>query len=88
VLSFGHEVGLDVAIDHFPRDIIFGNIDPTVLQYESSNKIYERSRAALVKGKKAPGGFVFGPGCDIPLMTPPQNLQAMTRAVEDHGRYW
>jgi uroporphyrinogen decarboxylase len=87
VLSFGHEVDLDAAIKRFPRDIIFGNIDPTVLQYESSNKIYERSRIALEKGKKAPGGFVLGTGCDIPLMTPPQNLHAMTKAVEEYGRY-
>jgi uroporphyrinogen decarboxylase len=85
VLSFGHEVDLDAAIKHFPRDIIFGNIDPTVLLYESSDQIYERSRIALEKGKKAPAGFVLGPGCDIPLMTPPQNLHAMTQAVEDHG---
>jgi uroporphyrinogen decarboxylase len=85
VLSFGHEVDLDAAIKHFPRDIIFGNIDPTVLLYESSNQIYERSRIALEKGKKAPAGFVLGPGCDIPLLTPPQNLHAMTQAVEDHG---
>ena len=87
VLSFGHEVDLDAAIMHFPRDIIFGNIDPTALQYESANKIYDRSRIAIEKGKKAPGGFVLGPGCDIPLMTPPQNLHAMTKAVEDHGLY-
>ena len=85
VLSFGHEVDLDTAIQYFPRDIILGNIDPTALQYESADQIYKRSRIALEKGKKAPAGFVLGPGCDIPLMTPPQNLDAMTRARLDHG---
>jgi uroporphyrinogen decarboxylase len=87
VLSFGYEVDLETAVQHFPRDIIFGNIDPTALQYESEEQIYERSRIALEKGKKASAGFVLGPGCDIPLMTPPQNLHAMTRAVQDHGLY-
>lgn len=87
VLSWGHEVDLDAAIHHFPRDIIFGNIDPTALQYESADQIYERCRIALEKGKKAPAGFVLAPGCDIPLMTPPQNIDAMTRAVKDHGCY-
>ena len=87
VLSFGHEVDLGAAIQYFPRDIIFGNIDPTTLQYESEDQIYERSRIALEKGGKAPAGFVLGPGCDIPLMTPPQNLHAMTRAAQDHGSY-
>jgi uroporphyrinogen decarboxylase len=43
VPSFGHEVELDAATTNFSGDIIFGNIDPTALQYESSNKIYERS---------------------------------------------
>jgi uroporphyrinogen decarboxylase len=87
VLSFGHEVNLESAIRHFPRDIILGNIDPTSLQYESESQIYEQSRIALEKGKNAPAGFVLGPGCDIPLMTPPQNLHAMTRAAQDHGSY-
>jgi uroporphyrinogen decarboxylase len=87
VLSFGHEVDLERAIQYFPRDIIFGNIDPTTLKYESEDQIYERSRIALEKGEKTPAGFVLGPGCDIPLMTPPQNLHAMTRAAKDHGSY-
>ena len=87
VLSFGHEVDLETAIQYFPRDIIFGNIDPTTLQYESEDQIYDRSRIALEKGEKASAGFVLGPGCDIPLMTPPQNLHAMTRAAQDHGSY-
>ncbi len=87
VLSFGHEVDLEIAIQYFPRDIIFGNIDSTTLQYESEGQIYDRSRIALEKGEKASAGFVLGPGCDIPLETPPQNLHAMTRAAQDHGSY-
>jgi uroporphyrinogen decarboxylase len=87
VLSFGHEVDIDAAAKHFQRDIIFGNINPVVLQYGSPEQIYELSRAAIAKGKRAPGGFVLAPGCDIPVMTPSGNLHAMTKAINDYGWY-
>jgi uroporphyrinogen decarboxylase len=53
----------------------------------SPEQIYELSRAAIAKGKRAPGGFVLAPGCDIPVMTPSGNLHAMTKAINDYGWY-
>ena len=87
VLSFGPEVDLEIAAKHFPEDIIYGNIDPTVIQFGASRQIYELTRFAIEKGKQAPGGFILGPGCNIPAMTPPGNLYAMTEAVQDFGWY-
>lgn len=85
-MSIGfNTVGTGGTVAEAYNDPDIGNIDPTILLDESSNQIFERSRIALEKGKRAPGGFVLGPGCDIPLMTPSQNLHAMTKAVEDHG---
>jgi uroporphyrinogen decarboxylase len=87
ILSFGHEVDIDVAAGLFPEDIIFGNIDPTVIQTGTQEKVYERSRDAIQKGMKAPGGFILGPGCGLPPRAPPINVFAMTRAVNDFGWY-
>jgi uroporphyrinogen decarboxylase len=87
VLSFGHEVDLDVAAKYFPQDIIYGNIEPAVIQTGSPEDIYRLCRVAIEKGKKAPGGFVLGPSCGFPISPPPVNVYAMTKAVHDFGWY-
>jgi uroporphyrinogen decarboxylase len=87
VLSFGHEVDLEVAGRTFPEDIIFGNIEPAVIQTGTPQKIYEICKTAVHKGKKAPGGFILGPGCGLPATAPPVNVYAMTKAVHDFGWY-
>ena len=86
VLSFGHEVDLEVAGKNFPKDIIFGNIELDAIETGTPQQVYELSRTALEKGKNLPGGFVLGPGCHI-LAAPPVNVFAMTKAVNDFGWY-
>ncbi len=87
VLSFGHEVDIDIAAKHFPEDIIFGNIEPAVIQMGSPGQIYDLCRDAIEKGKKCPGGFILGPGCGLPVAAPPVKVYAMTKAVNDFGWY-
>ncbi len=87
VLSFGHEVDLEVAARHFPEDIIFGNIEPVIFQIGTPEQVYDLCREAIQKGKMAPGGFILGPGCGLPPFAPPVNVYAMTKAVVDFGWY-
>ena len=87
ILSFGHEVDLHDAAEYFPRDIIFGNIEPAVFQEGTPQEVYDLCRIAIEKGKKAPGGFMLAPGCGMPVAATPVNVFAMTRAVNDFGWY-
>jgi uroporphyrinogen decarboxylase len=87
ILSFGHEVDLESAAGHFPEDIIFGNIEPAVIQTGTPRDVYDLAVTAIEKGKKAPGGFVLSAGCELPVATPPINLYAITKAVHDTGWY-
>ena len=87
ILSFGHEVDLEVAGKYFPQDIIYGNIEPAIMQEGSYQEVYELCRVAIEKGRKAEGGFIIGPGCDMPAAMPPLNAFAMTKAVNDFGWY-
>ena len=87
ILSFGHEVDLEAAAHYFPQDIIMGNIEPAVIQEGSPEQIYELCKVAIEKGKKIPGGFILGPGCDVPPRAPAANIQMMTKAVSDFGWY-
>jgi uroporphyrinogen decarboxylase len=86
-LSFGHEVDLERAAEYFPKDVIMGNIEPARLQTGTAEEVYELTRKTIEKGKNCPGGFMLAPGCELPPMTPEENLWAMMQAVSDHGWY-
>jgi uroporphyrinogen decarboxylase len=87
ILSFGHEVDLNEAAGYFPKDIIFGNIEPAVFQEGTPTEVYDLCRVAITKGKKSQGGFILAPGCGMPIAAPPANVFAMTKAVNDFGWY-
>lgn len=87
LLSFGHEVDLEKAAEHFPDHIIIGNIEPAVIQSSTPDEVYEETRRVVEKGKKLEGRFIFGPGCEMPPKAPIENLKKMTEAVEDFGWY-
>ena len=87
VQIFGHEVDLEAAGKFFPEDIILGNIEPAILQFGTPRKVYDLCQTAIEKGKKAPGGFILGPGCTLPPLAPPVNVFAMAKAVNDFGWY-
>lgn len=87
ILTFGHEVDLEAAGKFFPEDIILGNIEPAIMQFGTPQQVYEHSTTAIEKGKKAPGGFILGPGCTLPPYAPAVNVFAMTKAVNDFGWY-
>jgi uroporphyrinogen decarboxylase len=87
LLSFGHEVDIDDAARYFPNDIIYGNIDTTIIQTGSPNEVYDCALGVVQKGRKAPGGFVLSAGCELPPMVPPANVFAITKAVNDQGWY-
>ncbi len=87
MLSFGHEVDLDRAIEMFPENIICGNVEPQIVQNGTPQHVYEVTRTAIEKGKNAPRGFVLMPGCDLPPMAPGYNVWTMRKAVSDFGFY-
>lgn len=87
VLSFGHEIDLEMASKFFPNDIIYGNIEPVVFQVGTPQQVYALAKEAIKKGQKAPSGFILGSGCQIPSGAPPANVFAMTRAINDFGWY-
>lgn len=87
ILSFGAEVAIETAAGFFPKDIIYGNVDPVTLQFGSPEQVYQLTRSVIERGKRATGGFILGPGCELSPLTPPENMHAMTRSVEDFGWY-
>ncbi len=87
IISVGHEVKLETAAKYFPRDVIFGNLEPAIIQTKTPAEVYEATRKVVEEGKKIEGGYIFSPGCDLPPRSPLENIRAMNKAVDDYGWY-
>ena len=88
ILSFGHEVDLETAIEYFgDRHAIAGNIEPRVIQEGTWQEVHELCRVAIDKAKYAPNGYLLMAGCEVPVQAPPYNLYVMKKAVMDFGFY-
>ena len=87
LVSFGHEIDIEKAAEYFPNDIIVGNLEPAIVQTGTVDEVYNATRKIIEKGKNLSTGFIFAPGCELPPMASPDNVMAMTRAVEDFGWY-
>jgi uroporphyrinogen decarboxylase len=35
----------------------------------------------------SPAGFILGSGCEVPINTPPENIDALIMAARKYGRY-
>jgi uroporphyrinogen decarboxylase len=88
LVSIGQEVELETAAEYFPGQIIIGNLEPSIIQTGTPEKVYQATAEVIKKGKAMKGvGFIFSPGCELPPMSSVENVKAMTRAVNDYGWY-
>jgi len=59
--------------------------------YEESKKRLDVYRATVSKFAaegKQPKGFILGSGCEVPLNSPHENVQAMVDAARIYGQNW
>jgi uroporphyrinogen-III decarboxylase len=71
-------------LEKTPPDIlVMGNIDPvSVLRHGDPKKVSEETRALLEKCARYPN-FVISSGCDMPPMTPWENIDAFFAATDN-----
>ncbi len=88
---FGNAVDMEKdIIAKLPTDVVvMGNVDPAgVLRLGSPEKVRENTIALLEKCSQYPG-FVLSSGCDIPPMTPWENIDAFFAASNEfYGKYF
>ena len=88
IASFGHEVDLADAIEQLgDQCVIVGNVEPALILKGTPEDVYEAAITCIEKGKAAPRGFILGAGCEISPMSPPANVWAMRKAINDAGWY-
>lgn len=79
-LSLDSLVNLKSISPIVPKDIaIIGNIDPVMLLQSTPERIEEATRK-LVEEMKGVENFILSSGCDIPVGTPLENIDAFMRA--------
>lgn len=87
--SFGEETDITQAIEILgDKSIIIGNIDPRILLTGRPDEIYNLCREAIIKGKKAPRGFMLSSGCEVSPETPGYHVYLMQKAVRDFGVFY
>ena len=87
ILSFGREVELGRAMELFPRQIIAGNVDPTLIQEGRPEEVLDQARGCIETAKHHEGGYVLMAGCDVPPLAPPVNVFQLVKAAREFGRY-
>ena len=81
--SFGNAIDLVKALEVIPQDrIVIGNLDPAgVLRNGTPELVRQETRKLMEACAKYPN-FIAASGCDIPPMTPFENLDAFFEEVE------
>lgn len=82
--SFGNAVDLEETLKVIPEDsIVIGNIDPAgIIRNGTPEQIRKETLALMKRCCKYPN-FVIASGCDIPPMTPLENIEAFFQAAEE-----
>lgn len=81
---FGNAIDLSVMLDKFPKEIpVMGNIDPAGILREGDPETVRKETLALLENCTAYPNFIVSSGCDIPPMTPWENIDAFFSAVEE-----
>lgn len=80
---FGNAVDMQEMLEKFPADIpVMGNVDPAgVLRMGTPESVKEATLAIMEKCCGHPN-FVISSGCDIPPMTPWENIDAFFETVD------
>jgi len=66
---------------------LMGNVRPAqTLLRGSPEDVLAEVRSLCSIGRECKSGFILGSGCEVPIGTPPENLEAMLAGVREYGR--
>lgn len=85
-LSVGNAVDMKDIASQSPDDfLVLGNLDPTSVFRMGTPELVRKETLALLEKMKAYKNFVLSTGCDIPIGTPLENVQAMFDALAEYN---
>jgi uroporphyrinogen decarboxylase len=69
------------------RVVLVGNVFPANLLKNTPEQIDAEARIVCEKAMGSPRGFILGSGCEVPIETPPANIDAFINAARKYGRF-
>jgi len=69
------------------RVVLVGNVVPANLLNNTPEQIDAEAKAICKGALDSPAGFILGSGCEVPINTPPENVDALIMAARKYGRY-
>lgn len=83
---FGNQADMVEALKACPADaLVMGNLDPVGLfRQASADEMYRATRQLLEQTADFPN-FILSSGCDVPPLTPRENIEAFYRALADYN---
>ena len=86
-ISFSETTDMKTVKETFThKKCVAGNLDPVMTSHASTRTI-EREVKKIINDAAGGGGFIFTPGCSIPLDTPLRNIEAMIKSARQLGKY-
>ena len=81
---FGNSIDLEIMLKAFPKDVpVMGNIDPVGVLRNGTVETVRAATLALMEQCTQYPNFVISSGCDIPPVTPWENLDAFFASVAE-----
>ncbi len=81
---FGNAIDLKDMLDKFPSDVpVMGNIDPAGILRMGTPESVREATLSLMNECAAYPNFVLSSGCDMPPMTPWENIDAFFKASNE-----
>ena len=81
LFNIDYLVPISIAMEKLPHHCINGNIKPFNF-ISGEEKVIRRETRDLLAATRFRGGFILGPGCEIPLDSKVSNIEAMMKAVK------
>lgn len=69
------------------RVCLVGNVTPANLLKNTPEEIDAEAKEVCAKGMGSPRGFILGSGCEVPIHTPGENVDALINAARKYGRF-
>lgn len=83
--SIGNSIDIEAALQVLPEDaMVIGNIDPAGVIRNGTPALVKKESLALLERCGKYRNFVLSSGCDIPPMSPVENIQAMFDAAAEY----
>ena len=82
---FGNAIDMQQMLDKFPEDVlVMGNLDPAGVLRMGNPETVRLATLELMERCGGYTGFVISSGCDVPPMTPWENIQSFFDAVKEY----